>query len=116
MNLYLQGLTLSIFGMGLTFLALGLLILAMIALERFFRDSESPAEEVEDTAQAETTVPTEDEAEVAAVIATALAYWRDKSQSSLGAGLQAGYSPWWTVGRARQNPADALQKARGRNK
>ncbi|RME74371.1 MAG: hypothetical protein D6784_10095 [Chloroflexi bacterium] len=111
MNLYLQGLTLSVFGMGLTFLALGLLIVAMIALERFFRDGE-PAEEEE--VPVEEAVPQDDEAEIAAVIAVALNYWRSKSQSSLGAGLEAGYSPWWTVGRARQNPAEALQNVRGR--
>ena len=34
---FLQGLWITIMGMGLVFLALGLLVLAMMALERLFR-------------------------------------------------------------------------------
>ncbi len=117
MNIYVQGLTISMFGMGLTFLSLGLLILAMILLERFFRDGEpvaglAPAPEV----QVAPPQPVDDtEEEIAAVIATALTYWRAKSQSGLGATMQtAEVNPWWAMGRAQQNPAEALQKIKGR--
>jgi len=106
MNIYMQGLTISLLGMSLTFLSLGLLILAMIILERYFRDGEPV------TADAPGPGPDE---QIAAVIATALAYWRGKSQSGLGTTLQtAGTDPWWTMGRAQQNPADALQKIKGK--
>jgi len=106
MNIYMQGLTISLLGMSLTFLSLGLLILAMIILERYFRDGEPVT--------ADAPGPSPDE-QIAAVIATALAYWRGKSQSGLGTTLQtAGTDPWWTMGRAQQNPADALQKIKGK--
>lgn len=118
MNIYVQGLTISVVGISLTFLALGLLILAMIVLERYFRDGEPEAAEMPapeaSAAPAATIDDTQDE-EIAAVIATALAYWRGKSQSDLGATLQtAGTDPWWAMGRAQQNPAAALQKIKGR--
>jgi sodium pump decarboxylase gamma subunit len=108
----MQGLTISLIGMGLTFLALGLLILAMILLERFFREEEPveeavPQEEISVSAQAETEAE-----EIAVAIATALAYWRSVSQSGLGTTLEAEPSPWWVMGRARQYPAAALQKIR----
>jgi sodium pump decarboxylase gamma subunit len=109
-NIYIQGLMITVVGITLTFLALGLLILAMNLLQRFFRDSE-PAEPVVEAAA----VPDTQEAEIAAAIATALAYWRSKSQSGLGATLPVGPSPWWAAGRAMQNPANALQKTKGRN-
>jgi sodium pump decarboxylase gamma subunit len=113
-NLYIQGLTISIVGISLTFLALGLLILAMILLERFFRDGK-PAEPAEAAPEeiSVTVQDTEDE-EIAAVIATALAHRRSISQSGLGATLEAGVSPWWAMGRAQQCPSDALQKTKGR--
>lgn len=116
-NLYIQGLTISVVGIGLTFLALGLLILAMILLERFFRDSETPESEAAapPPEAAPAAAETRDE-EITAAIATALVYWRSMSQRGLGATLQAGRSPWWAAGRAQQSPADALLKIKGRNK
>ncbi len=114
-NLYIQGLTISLLGMGLTFLALGLLIIAMIVLERYFRDEE-PAEPAETAVFPEESLvmgpeTTEDE-EIAAVIATALAYWRSIEQSGLGSTLESEPSSWWVMGRARQCPPAALQNVR----
>lgn len=115
-NIYIQGLMITVVGITLTFLALGLLILAMNLLQRFFRDSEpAEAEETAVPVVEAAAVPDTQEAEIAAAIATALAYWRSKSQSGLGATLPVGPSPWWAAGRAMQNPANALQKTKGRN-
>ncbi len=93
-----QGLSLSALGMGLTFAALGLLIAAMVALERIFRTrrlipDERPPEELpvanslaRDTQEEETVV----------AIAVALAHLRslDMCRSGLGEALEAGRGPW----------------------
>jgi sodium pump decarboxylase gamma subunit len=86
-----QGLQVSVLGMGLTFAALGLLILAMMALERLFRIHEE-ADSVEVTA-----VSPAEEDEVAVAIAVALNYLhaRDRDTSDLGANLKAGRGAWW---------------------
>ncbi len=98
MDIIWQGLRLSALGMGLTFAALGVLIVAMVALERIFRTrrlipDERPPEELpvanslaRDTQEEETVV----------AIAAALAHLRslDMSRSGLGEALEAGRGPW----------------------
>ena len=86
-----QGLEISVLGMGLTFAALGLLILAMVVLERLFR--EGSEEEVASTAVSPPPEPIE--AEIAAAIAAALAHWQTEEKTNLGANLQKPHSPWW---------------------
>jgi sodium pump decarboxylase gamma subunit len=118
MNLYVQGLTISVLGMSLTFLALGLLILAMILLERFFRDQEPAAEAapVKKSNANSLARSSEDEAVVAA-IATALAYLRSQEicEASLGSSLESGPTRWWFAGRTQQSPADTLKINQWRN-
>ncbi|MBN1993346.1 MAG: OadG family protein [Anaerolineae bacterium] len=103
-----QGLTISLLGMSLTFLALGLLVLMMILLERFTRPKPQPSGPAE-MEPAETVEPIDpqpgpaDEAVVAA-IAAALAHLRPAAEvypANLGAALEAGPGGWWAVGRAR---------------
>ena len=115
-NLIVQGLIISLAGMSLTFLALGIVILAIVLLNRIFRVKKAtePAEAVTKE-QITVTVRDSENEEIAAVITTAVAYWRYKSQSRLGLTLEAGRSAWWVTGRARQSPAEALQRIKERS-
>lgn len=119
-NLILQGLMIGVVGMAILFVVMGLLILAMTVLERLFRgqtvgpDITLPNERTTvNSLQRET----KDE-EIAAAIATALVYLRsiEICESGLGSTLEAEPSPWWSVGRAQQSPANALKINRWRNK
>ncbi len=101
-NLFWQGLTVTVTGMSLTFAALGVLILAMIVLDRLFRTrrlipdkSLSP----EKPAAGMLARDTEDE-EIAAAVAVALAHFRslDICRSGLGAALETGPGAWWNSG------------------
>lgn len=102
MNTVLQGLNLSVIAIGLTFAALGLLILAMILLERIFRTRRLlPDErETEETPVVGTLSRDTEEEEIAAAIVVALAHLRslDLGRSGLGTALEAGPGPWWTMG------------------
>ena len=100
MNDIWQGLSLSVLGMGLTFAALGLLILAMFLLERIFRTRRLIPEErsPEEPPPASTSARDMREEEVVAAIAIALAHLRslDMSRSGLGESLEEGHGPWGT--------------------
>ncbi len=95
-----QGLGLSALGMGLTFAALGLLILAMVALERIFRTRRLIPEErsPEQMPAANSGARDMQEEETVVAIAVALAHLRslDMSRSGLGEALEAGRGPWGT--------------------
>lgn len=118
-DLIWQGLTISVMGMGLTFFALGLLILAMIVLERLFRTSpagpETAAPEKEPAA-GRPAQPSEEE-EVVAAIAAALVHLRslDICRSNLGSTLEAGPGAWWIRGQARQLSVGTSRMAQWRN-
>jgi Na+-transporting methylmalonyl-CoA/oxaloacetate decarboxylase gamma subunit len=96
---------LGLIGITLTFLALGLVILAMVVLERVFRatpaDERPPATGL-DSAADQGDVPAE---EVAAAIAVALAVAgpRRAQGAGLGAVLGQRRSPWWYA-RVRAQP------------
>ena len=98
MNVIEQGLSLSVLGIGLTFAALGLLILAMFMLERIFRTRRLIPEErsPEEMPVASSLAWDMEEEETVAAIAVALAYLRslDMSRSELGEALEAGPGPW----------------------
>jgi sodium pump decarboxylase gamma subunit len=97
-DLLWQGLIISFSGMGLTFLALGLLILTMIVLERVFRPQP-------ERVPAEADQPAGVDDEIVAAIAVALARARPTEagrSDSLGATLQNETGRWWLVGRAQQ--------------
>jgi len=93
-----QGLSLSVLGIGLTFAALGLLILAMVALERIFRTRRLIPEESSSEEMPVASSLTRDmrEEETVVAIAVALAHLRslDMSRSGLGEALEAGPGPW----------------------
>jgi len=95
---FLQGIYITVVGMGLVFLSLALLLLAMIALERFFRPGETRA-----VAPAEETLSAERRrvAAIAAAIAAAMAEEEgvQVEEEGLGAGLREKASPWALLGR-----------------
>jgi sodium pump decarboxylase gamma subunit len=96
---FLQGLWITVVGMGLVFSALGILVLAMMALDRLFRpkgEEAGPGETLEE--------PSAEEEEVAA-IAVALASLLKEVQvrdRQLGSALRDGPGSWGVVGRGRQ--------------
>ena len=98
MNNIWQGLSLSALGMGLTFAALGLLILAMFLLERIFRTRRLIPEErsPEELPVANSLARDTQEEEITVAIAVALAHLRslDLCRSGLGEALEAGPGPW----------------------
>ncbi len=93
-----QGLRLSALGMGLTFAALGVLIVAMVALERIFRTRRLIPDErpPEDLPVANSLARDMQEEETAVAIAVALAHLRslDLCRSGLGEVLEAGPGRW----------------------
>ena len=98
MNAIWQGLSLSVLGLGLTFAALGLLILAMFLLERIFRTRRLIPEErsPEEMLVSNSLARDMQEEETVVAIAVALAHLRslDMSRSGLGEALEAGPGPW----------------------
>jgi len=102
----MQGLSLSLMGITITFAALGLLILAMIVLERLFRTRKLVPEErsPEETPVASTLARDTQDEEIVAAITVALAYLRslEIGRSELGMTLEAGHGGWWTAGRVQQ--------------
>ncbi len=118
-NLIFQGLMIGIVGMAILFAAMGLLILAMTVLERSFRKQAlRPDKTLPDERTTISSLRRETkEEEIAAAIATALVYLRSLEicESGLGSTLESGPSPWWSVGRARQSPANALRINHWRN-
>ena len=98
MNAIWQGLSLSALGMGLTFAALGLLILAVFMLERIFRTRRLIPEErsPEEMPVASSLARDMREEETVVAIAVALAHLRslDMGRSGLGEALEAGPGPW----------------------
>jgi Na+-transporting methylmalonyl-CoA/oxaloacetate decarboxylase gamma subunit len=97
---FLQGLWITVVGMSLVFLALGILVLAMMALERLFRPR------VDGTMAPEAAEEPSTEEEIAA-IAVALASLLKKKEAraedrQLGSTLGDGSGSWSVVGRGQQ--------------
>ncbi len=126
-NLIWQGLMISVMGMGLTLAALVILILTMMLLERFSRNSVEPpisSKTMPDKKLAAISIPAQDtEEEIAAAIAMALVYLRsanalhraDVHPDNLGATLEAGRGPWWIAGRTQQRSANISKTTPWRN-
>ena len=97
MNDIWQGLSLSALGIGLTFAALGLLILAMFVLERIFKTRRlTPEERSPEEMPVASSLAHDMQEETVVAIAVALAHLRslDLSRSGLGEALEAGPGPW----------------------
>lgn len=98
-----QGLEVSLLGIVITFLALGVFILIMVVLKRLFPAAiqENNAQVVEAAPEAADVVAEtgDEEGEIVAAIAAALAVSRSRQQRSLGDALLDGRGGWWTVHR-----------------
>jgi sodium pump decarboxylase gamma subunit len=100
-NTFLQGLWITVVGMGLVFLALGILVLAMMALERLFQPRAKKA-----VVTGVMEKPSTEEEEIVA-IAVALASLLTKKEAQvgdrqLGSALRDGPGSWSVVGRGQQ--------------
>ena len=115
----MQGIVLFVIGMAFLFAAMGVLILAMIVLERLFRTRKLVPEEQEPGERQTVSRHGRDTAdeEVVAAIALALAHLRslDISRSGLGTALEVGHSSWWTMGQIRQRRMDHLSPPKARS-
>jgi Na+-transporting methylmalonyl-CoA/oxaloacetate decarboxylase gamma subunit len=116
LNVYLQGLSISIMGIVITFLALGIFILIMIVLQRFFPpvNEEEEAEGEPETVVEDILVRAEEEQDENAVvtaIAAALAFFKAQEKSaSLGDALREGHSGWWSSRRAEANTGRIIKR------
>jgi sodium pump decarboxylase gamma subunit len=98
----LEGLTLTVIGLVVAFAFMALFILTIVVLKALF-----PAKSTQTPTAAETDLPAsapmvfpdssqpEEEAEIVAAIATAVAYVRSQTQNSLGNALAQGRGAWW---------------------
>ncbi len=110
MDLLVQGLTLSLTGLVVTFASLGLFILIIVLLQRFF----GPEQPMEQTASETSSVSLPEtmeadlEPETAAAIAIAIEYFRnmEAEASSIGSAFSQGPGAWW---QARQYPAEPVR-------
>jgi len=82
---FLQGLWITVMGMGLVFLALGILVLAMMALERLFRPRAKGAMASEGAEESST-----EEEEIAAIAVALASLLADRSTLRRGSGLMTG--------------------------
>ena len=113
----MQGLSISIIGLLITFFALGVFILLMIVLQRIFPPKPEPEEAEDEKAgavvQIELDQPSsqmDEEAEVAAAIAAAVSYIQAANQTGLGANLESGRGSWWGAHRAAAVQSSHLSK------
>jgi sodium pump decarboxylase gamma subunit len=102
-----QGLWISVIGLTILFIAMGLLFVLMMLLERLSRSRTQPVSQAEAAFTRDTTTPEQAKNdEIAAAITVAVAYLRgqERGKSSLGSSLETGPGQWWLQGRVRQAP------------
>ena len=93
MEAFSTGLQLSLYGIVITFLALGLLILVITLLQVFFP---APQKEEETTPVSAESVPeSKDSKHRVVALAAAWWYWQNKRSSDLGKQLETGPGKRW---------------------
>jgi sodium pump decarboxylase gamma subunit len=107
-ELFVQGLILSAFGIGLTFSGLGLLILVILLLRSVFvtkKPATDTSTEPDSPLKATSLSRDTQHEEVVAAIATALTHLRTihVTKGRLGASLEKGPGRWWTRGVAQNH-------------
>ena len=92
-----QGLQLSFYGITITFLALGLLILVISLLQVIFPVKKQPQEAAKQPVDSEPEVEAGDNVNRSRLVALAAAswYWQKKRSSSLGKQLEQGPGKRW---------------------
>ncbi len=114
MSEIMQGLSISVIGLLITFFALGVFILLMIVLQRLFPPKtdtvEEPAQPVVQIELAQASTELDEEGEVAAAIAAAVSYYQAAGRSSLGSNLESGRGRWWGSGRSSNGRPSRLQR------
>lgn len=118
MDVISEGLTISALGLSVTFLALGVFIFVMIALQKLFPHKAEPDEvravdlTSASTQRSEATLDVwvEEGSEEVAAIAAAVAYLRALGQSSLGSTLESGRGIWWIKNRLAANRSGTTRK------
>lgn len=93
----LQGLYITVLGMGLVFAALGALLLVMVLLDRAFRPRPRPERARADAAPRE-----EEDLAIVAAVGLVLAQAAARAQASAPEHAQAMLGPWAAAGRRRQ--------------
>lgn len=112
MSPFVQGLEVSVLGLLITFLALGVFMLIMIVLQKLFpgQEEKEPAP-VEETPVLEIqTEDTSEEGAVIAAIAAAVAYARAAGRANLGDTLQQQRGGWWMARRLEANIGDVKRR------
>ena len=93
-QILLQGLSISISGLLITFLSLGTFILVISLLQRIF-PVHAPKEDIKDESASIIQEVDSNELEIAAAISSALCYWRSQQKSALGKELENGRGSFW---------------------
>lgn len=109
----LDGLSVAFAGLVTTFLSLGLFGVLIYILGEVFKYKEEapqPSEDEEESAAPVASVSEEDDIPV--VIASAISYFRLKSQSSLGNSLQGGKGDWWSASRNKSQQGLGIRISR----
>ena len=95
MDAFNQGLQLSLYGITITFLALGILILVISLLQVIFPAKKHVQEATEWHAEPEPEVETDDDHSRRVALTAAWWYWQKKRSSSLGKQLEQGPGKRW---------------------
>jgi hypothetical protein len=112
----MQGLSISIIGLLITFFALGMFILIMIVLQRIFppkAEAQEEDEKVELVVQIEMDQESsqmDENGAVAAAIVAAVSYFQAANQPTLGANLEGGRGRWWAANRSAASRVSNLRK------
>ena len=107
MDQIVAGLTVSVLGILVTFVAMGLVVLLMVLLQRYTTAPPGATREAEvlpiPSMQAAET------GEIVAAVAVALAHLRtlESAQSELGSSLMNGPGTWWAMGQIQQHRVGA---------
>lgn len=106
-----EGLTISLTGILVTFLALGIFILLMVVLQKVFPYQEQKAEEQVSPVEVQVESPSDDEEQmVAAAIAAAVIAVRTVPHGDLGSALREERSPWWSANLLHARQGSTLRK------
>lgn len=101
-----QGFYISLLGMMITFLALGIFILIMVVLKKLFpqRNEEVNSQQVEETpVLVEETADISADGDVIAAIAAAIVFTRSNGRGRLGETLTQPRGKWWVARRTESS-------------